>query len=302
MLRNSILAGFMVLAFTAMVYVGCSSSENGGDGDAPKAMSLNGDTSVAATGGAAIAVDYALGFAGVISSALSALAIDGAPESSSASLKFLDDLDLGICTTGGTALLTGPGTGGSGGSGGSGDGPAEAVLTLTNCTGSPLSSTAVNGRLVLTIEEEDFDVYPISMTLGYSMTGSAELAGRTDDEGDVFTIGSNTALTGSSAMDADLIISPAGLKLMTAELTFRAEEPTDRITVTEGEGSSARTLELACFEVSISLTVEPPSVDAFSANGVLDLDDQVYTVKSSPPPASPSAPRRVESQRRRREA
>jgi len=36
MFRNSILAGFMVLAFTAMVYVGCSTSSDGGGGDEPK--------------------------------------------------------------------------------------------------------------------------------------------------------------------------------------------------------------------------------------------------------------------------
>ncbi|MBW2380429.1 MAG: hypothetical protein JRG70_12910, partial [Deltaproteobacteria bacterium] len=199
MLRNLTLGAVAALAVTMVVCPGCSSGEGGGGGaggdgggDGSNAVSFDGETSVPATGGAAIAVDYSTGFARVLSSMLSALAIDAASETDSASLKFLDNVELPICDNAGGAILNGELAEGT------------ASLTLTNCTGSPLSGTAVNGRLLLTCNWTAATV-PGTTNLLHSLEGTAELAGLTDAEGDVFTIAPSTELTGRSAMNAEVV-------------------------------------------------------------------------------------------------
>ncbi|MGB5522108.1 MAG: hypothetical protein WBM96_06045 [Polyangiales bacterium] len=281
MFRNSVLAGFMVLAFTAMVYVGCSTSSDGGGGgggDEAKAMSFNGDTSVPATGGAAIALDYGAGFGSVISSMFSALAVDASSESASMSLKLLDDLELGICTNEpadpGTALLNGELVVGE-----------TATLTLTNCKGSPLSSAAINGQIVLDITRVG---PPVGGTGGTGGTGgssspppltiSATARATLVD----FTIGTNTVLGGFAA-DVNISVSSLVPLVVTAVDLVLGEQGTrgsDSITVNEKEGGE---LTFACFKVSMSISVEPPSFDSFEPRGVLLLGDRVYTLNNTDP-------------------
>jgi hypothetical protein len=259
-----------------VVCPGCSSSEGGGGGaggdgggDGSNAVSFDGETSVPATGGAAIAVDYSTGFARVISSMLSALAIDAASETDSASLKFLDNVELPICDNAGGAILNGELAEGT------------ASLTLTNCTGSPLSGTAVNGRLLLTFDWTPATV-PGTTNLLHSLEGTAELAGLTDAEGDVFTIAPSTELTGRSAMNAE-VVTTATLppQAISAQITLGQLASDDRITVVEGAGAGAR-MEFTCFEVSMDLMVDPPppSIANFEAQGVLSLEGQYYTLSS----------------------
>jgi hypothetical protein len=104
MRQNLVFSLVVAFALGAMVYPGCSSDGDGGGGggeggdggDAPTAMSFNGDTSVPATGGSAIAIDYGRGLGSIISSMLTAIAADAGSESASKSLKLLDDVELGI--------------------------------------------------------------------------------------------------------------------------------------------------------------------------------------------------------------
>ncbi|MBW2190428.1 MAG: DUF1566 domain-containing protein [Deltaproteobacteria bacterium] len=274
MLRNLTLGAVAALAVTMVVCPGCSSGEGGGGGaggdgggDGSNAVSFDGETSVPATGGAAIAVDYSTGFARVLSSMLSALAIDAASETDSASLKFLDNVELPICDNAGGAILNGELAEGT------------ASLTLTNCTGSPLSGTAVNGRLLLTFNWTAATV-PGTTNLLHSLEGTAELAGLTDAEGDVFTIAPSTELTGRSAMNAE-VVTTATLQAISAQITLGQLASDDRITVVERAGAGAR-MEFTCFEVSTDLMIDPPppSIAIVEAQGVLSLEGQYYTLSS----------------------
>lgn len=268
MFRNSILGAFVALAVVLMVYPGCSSSGDEGGGEGAQALSFDGETSVPATGGAVIAVDYGTGFARVLSSMFNALAIDAASESASPSPKLLVDESLPICTSGtGTAVLNGQ------------LGAGEVVsLTLTNCEGSPLSGTPTNGKIEITID--DYEVNPVAgepTNFVYSLRGPAVLAGLTDASS--FTISPDTVLTGGALLHADLSVSitpAAGIQTTAVALTLGEKASTDRITVVEG--APARTLEFACFEVVTDILVAPPSIEGLSTHGVLSLEGEVYEV------------------------
>jgi len=299
MLRKSILSVLVVLAFTSMVYVGCSSGGDGGGGeggdggDAPTAMSFNGETAVPATGGASLATSYSNGLSSVISSMLTAIAADASSESASKSLKFLDDLELGICTTGGTAVLDAPGAGGSGGSGGS-DGSGgihfdlgDAFLTFTNCAGSPLSSTAINGTIELKGTTMDLFIggsggnggsggVPDQPLATAEMSAVAEIA--------ALRIAPSTVLRGEFAAAADIVLSSLLPPVVeTIDLVLGGVNDRDvpdestRITLDE---DGRRALEFACFEVVTGIRVDPPAIDPFQPRGVLILENRVYTLNS----------------------
>jgi len=232
-------------------------------------MSFNGETSVPATGGAAIAIDYGVGFGAVVSAMLGAMASDAGASSASSSIKFLFDEPLPICGSGGTAIVNWA------------LGSETATLTLADCEGSPLSGTATNGRLVLTIEEWNLDPGPTISK--YTATGTAELLGLTDAEDDLFTIDPSTVLTGASAFDVEITLSSATWEPEVIDHLAFGQVPfasSDRITLVEGTGDSARTLEFGCFAASVSFTLEPPSIDFFTVQGVVNLDGSVYTVVS----------------------
>ena len=269
MFRNAIVGPFVALALGLMVYPGCSSSggEGGGGAGGAQALSFDGESSVPATGGAVVAVDYSTGFARVISSMLGALAVDAGPPSSSASPKLLVDEELPICDDGGDAIFNGDFEEGT------------ATLALTNCTGSPLSGGAVNGRLLLTFEWTP-GLVPGTTNFLHALEGTAELAALTDAEGDVFTIAPSTQLTGGSAMSAEVVTTASvTLELISAQITLGQLGNLDRITVVEGAGAP---MVLSCFEVSLGLTVDPPppSITNFQAQGVVSLEGQYYTLSS----------------------
>ena len=295
MFRNSILAGFMVLAFTAMVYVGCSSSENGGDGDggdggdALTAMSFDGETSVPATGASAIAIDYSVGLASVISSMLSALAIDASSESASVSPKLLVDEELQICTN------EPGGTGGAGGTGtavlnGNLEDGEEVTLTLTNCKGSPLSSAAINGRIVLAIATAELvgaggaggagGSGPLAM-LTSSVTANATL--------EEFTIGTDTALEGGFAVDAILAISvlsfsPLDIEVTEFELVLGSSSVSIANLIAVEENGTL--MLFACINISTKIATSPLAIEYFYPQGVLALDFQGFTLNGVPEPES----------------
>jgi len=164
----------VALALVTMVSASCSSGDNGGGGDGQKeAMSLDGETALPAAGGAAIATAFGTSFAAITGSVLSALSSSPTSASSGASPKA--DIPLEICATG-SANVVGdlvPGT--------------TAILTLDRCTGSPLSSTEVNGQVQLEIA-----------TVDSWITGTATITGL--EAGSDFTIAPNTVLSGSFAV------------------------------------------------------------------------------------------------------
>ncbi len=280
-----------------MVYEGCSTSGDGdggdgGDGgDAPTAISFDGETSVPATGGAALATSYSNGLSSIISSMLNALAVDASSEFATKSLKFLDDLELGICTTGGMAVLNAPGAGGSGGSGTGGSGGSgtgggsggsavdlgDVFLTLTDCAGSPLSSTAINGIIQLKGTTLDLELLGAGGSGGSgvataTMAATAEIA--------ALRIAPSTVLAGEFAVAADIVLSSLlppeveSIDQILGDLRFPDE---DLITVDE---DGRRALEFGCFQVVTGIRTDPPAIDPFQPRGVLLLEGRVYTLNS----------------------
>jgi hypothetical protein len=299
MRQNLVFSLVVAFALGVVVYPGCSSDGDGGDGgggeggdggDAPTAMSFNGETSVPATGGASLATSYSNGLSSVISSMLTAIAADASSESASKSLKFLDDLELGICTTGGTAVLDAPGAGGSGGSGGS-DGSGgihfdlgDAFLTFTNCAGSPLSSTAINGTIELKGTTMDLFIggsggsggVPDQPLATAEMSAVAEIA--------ALRIAPSTVLAGEFAVAADIVLSsllPPEVEsidqiLGDREIPGDHRRPDEDLITVDEDGR--RALEFGCFQVVTGIRTDPPAIDPFQPRGVLLLEGRVYTL------------------------
>lgn len=283
----------VVLAVATIAYAGCSTSGDGGGGgaggDELQAISFNGDTSVPATGASAIAIDYSVGLASVISSMLGALAIDASSESASVSPKLLVDEELQICTNepGGTG-----GTGGAGGTGtavlnGNLEDGEEVTLTLTNCKGSPLSSAAINGRIVLDIATAEpggaggaGGSGPLAM-LTSSVTANATL--------EEFTIGTDTALEGGFAVDAILSISvfsfsPLDIEVTEFELVLGSSSVSIANLIAVEENGTL--MLFACINISTKIATSPLAIEYFYPQGVLALDSQGFTLNSVPEPES----------------
>jgi hypothetical protein len=254
--------------------LGCSSGgddgSGGNGGEEVQALTLDGSTSIPATGGSSIAVDHGRGLASVLSSMLQALVDDLEAPPEAAQSKLLVDEALPLCSGGGTALLSGELVIG-------GDGTA--ALVFTNCEGSPLSSAATNGRLELTASTSltSDPVNPFITILGRGVLAGLE-------EGEDFTIEPSTILAGGFGVDADLPIefSPGLQATAIRSLTLSGDSPSAdpprTIQVRDSEGR----LELGCFELTLSNVVfDPPSVGPLTFSGVLNLDGSIYTVRSS---------------------
>jgi len=291
MFRNSVLAGFMVLAFTAMVYVGCSTSsdggggDGGGGGDAPTAMSFDGETSVPATGASAIAIDYGVGLASVISSMLSTISVDADSQTPSASLKLLEDLQnvpLPLCGPPpgqGTAILSVELA------------PLGASLTFTDCVGSPLSGGAINGKILLTNLR-----FPEITATSVTATATGDVTGLS--EGESFTIATgkpeDAVLDGRFAVNAAITLSDAGsggtggsggaggsagaVEVTELDLDLGSSPANYDNWITVDEDGPP--MEFRCFEISTRIATKPLAIDSFRPRGVLLLDDLVFTLNS----------------------
>ncbi|MDH3727248.1 MAG: hypothetical protein OER77_06935 [Myxococcales bacterium] len=205
-------------------------------------MSFDAETAVPATGGAVITTAFGTRFAAITSTIFGALSSGAGTAASGVGPK----VDLGICQTG-TADLEGELIAGT-----------TATLTLTNCVGSPLSSTAVNGRILVNITE-----------VGSFNSGTAEFAG--PEGGGDFTIAPDTVLTGSFAVSANF--SPSA---PVVNLFLGAQENTDLITLSEG----GRQLQLGCFDIFTRIGLTSAAIEFFQPLGVVSLDNQVYTLNS----------------------
>lgn len=254
-MRNLILS--LALALATTVSMGCSSSGDGGGGDGEKqALSLNAETALPAAGGAAISTEFGTRIAATLSAVSQPLVEDSSDASSAVRLKGNFDA---FCLGGGSADFVGL--------------PIvdqTATLTLEDCAGSPLSSTAVNGELVLVITA--VEGMGLEATL---ISGTASFAGLEDDG--VFTIASgtegepNTELTGSFV--TTITGTPKILGATLLEVTLGDRLGTDLIEVSEG----TRSLQVGCFEIETRINSTTSSIEVYKPVGVLSLNEQVTT-------------------------
>ena len=235
-------------------------------------MSFNGDNAVAATGGAAIATAFGTSLAATLAPVLQALA-DGSGSASPA-VRPKGMIPQGyLCPGGGDATLEWPEDEPVPGAG------TIATLTLEDCVGSPLSGTAVNGRLLLDLTAIGTGFNPLE--------ADASFAGLADPP-DVFTIDgdpSDTLVTGTFDFTADYdpsIFDPASVAISLADL-----DPAVLVTISEG----SRSLVLECFDMSTRLTIkpEPTAITSFLPSGVLSLGGEVYTLNDPDNPNDEAA-------------
>lgn len=272
-MRNLIVS--LALALATTVYMGCSSNGDDGGGDGEKqALSLNAETALPAAGGAAISTDFGTRIAATLSAVSQALVEDSSDASSAVRLKGNFDA---FCLGGGSADFLGL--------------PIvdqTATLTLEECAGSPLSSTAVSGELVLVITAVE-GTGPEAT----SISATASFAGLEDDG--AFTIASgiegepNTELTGSFV--TTIAGTPKILGADLLEVTLGDLLGTDLIEVSEG----TRSLQVGCFKIETRINNTTSSIEVYRPVGVLSLNErdttdvvssQVYTLNrySEEPP------------------
>ena len=257
MLRKVLLGSLAALAAGMIVYQGCSSDSGGGDGR--QALSFDSDTALPANGGAAIAVAFGTRLAATMPTIFQALVDETATASSEVQRKQLQ-FGLALCDDG-TALIEldeiPPAEG------------SEATVTFEGCTGSPLSSTAVNGQLVLS----NISVGPATDAFNpISADGRfAGLPGSVDFE--VFTIAgepNDTVLTGVVSVTGDFDPNVAAPETIVMRLAAQREDG-GPVTISEGD----RQLQLGCFDIDTTIdigdTAEESGITVFKPRGVLSL-------------------------------
>ena len=306
MLRKVLLGALAALAAGMIMYQGCGSDGGGGDGQ--QALSFDSDTALPANGGAAIAVAFGSRLAATMPTIFQALVDETATASSEVQRKQLQ-FGLALCDDG-TALIEldeiPPAEG------------SEATVTFEGCTGSPLSSTAVNGQLVLS----NISVGPATDAFNpISADGRfAGLPGSVDFE--VFTIAgepNDTVLTGVVSVTGDF--DPIVAAPETIVMTLAAQrEDGGPVTISEGD----RQLQLGCFDIDTTIDIgdkvcdeasdeagdpcvadddctnglcidEESAITVFKPRGVLSLffdveKAGVYTLNSVAVPPSPPVP------------
>lgn len=255
-MRNLILS--LALALAPMVSMGCTSDGDGGGGDGQQALSFDGDTALPATGGAAIGIELGTRLAATLSAVFQALADNANPAPSLVRPKGNFDF---FCATGEADLDGLPVA------------ETTATLTLTDCAGSPLSSTAVNGRMLLEFRAvaADFSSFSALASFDGPMAG-----GQFTIAGDPNTTLAGTFVVENVTFDPS-ILNPSSFAMHLSQRDDPSEF-LDLITISEGEGEGKRTLQLGCFDISTSSTVDPPAITSYQASGVLSLDGKIYTL------------------------
>lgn len=269
-MRGAILSS-IVLA-SSMACTGCSSGEGdngggatGGTGGPLTAFSFDEESAEQATSATAVALDMSTKFGTVMSNLLSALGSGVSASPVGVGPKALIPIPS-ICSQGEATLDWS-------GSGVSQQPPFLTqgdVLTLTfvNCAGSPVSTGAANGTIILSI---------VSASGGLPYIGGIIDA---DAELDL-SISPDISISGSFGVSANLP------NFSLANLTFGAansdeRSPDDRITFTQGFFQT----ELACFEIYQRVSLGAPSIQFFRPLGVMSLDGQIFTLNdfaSTPP-------------------
>ncbi|MBW2686870.1 MAG: hypothetical protein JRE19_13285 [Deltaproteobacteria bacterium] len=306
MLRKVLLGVLTALAAGMIMYQGCGGDGGGGDGQ--QALSFDSETALPANGGAAMAVAFGTQLAATMPTIFQALVDETATASSEVQRKQLQ-VELALCD-GGTAQIEvdeiPP--------------PAGSVATVTfeGCTGSPLSSTAVNGQLVLS----NISVGPAADAFN-PISADARFAGLPESvDFEVFTIAgepNDTVLTGVASVTGDF--DPSVLAPETIMMTLAAQRKDGGpVTISEGD----RQLQLGCFDIDTTIDIgdkvcdeasdeagdpcvadddctnglcinEASAITVFKPRGVLSLFVDVkragvYTLNSVAVPPSPPVP------------
>jgi hypothetical protein len=256
-MRKAILSS--ILLASSIACTGCSSGGDGGGGggNGPStAFSFDVETAEEAAGAAAVATTFATRFGSIVSNLFTALSGGLGAASLGVGPKTIIPIPPGFCQSGTVTLdWQGPGP----------DLSAKdtVILTLDDCSGSPVSVMPANGTIRLDI---------ISASGGIPIIGGIISATVTLD----LAIDPDTTITGSFALDANLP------NLSLANLTFGKRAVADRITFTEGFFQT----QLACFDIFQRVGLEAPVIEFFRPLGVMKISNQVFTLNSydeSPP-------------------
>lgn len=256
-----------VLLASSMACTGCSSGGNGNGGggsggtDGPQtAFSFDEESAEQAASATAAAVDLSTKFGSVMSNLLSALGSGVSASPVGVGPKAQIPIPP-ICTQG-EATLNWEGSGVSQQPPFLTEGDVV-TLTLVDCAGSPVSTGAANGTIILTIASASGGLPYIGGIIG----ATAELD---------LSIAPDITISGSFAVNANLP------NLALANLFFGARSADDRITLTQG---FFRT-ELACFDIYQRVGLAGPGIEFFRPLGVMSLNDQIFTLnnyESDPP-------------------
>jgi hypothetical protein len=236
-----------VLLTISIACTGCSSGGDGGGGSggnqgSSEPISFDADTALPASGASAIAMATGAQLGLAVSRVIAAAAEE--PPAAALGMSRKASLQLpGLCPRGGDATLDyssfQPGQ--------------DVTLTFTGCLSSVFSGGAIDGTLVLTIEE-------VSGGFPSKATATVNL-----------TVGSDTTITGSFTAIASL----AGALL---DLCLGDQRDTDILTITRG----TETIEFACFKIRQVISLVTGAADgAFEPVGVVRVNGtQVFTLNS----------------------
>ncbi len=251
--------GALLLAIT-IASAGCGGEDDGGAGGTggTTALSFDADTALPASAGAATAIAFAVQFGAVMGNVFAGLS----GGSAQAGLAPKVNIPVpGFCS-GGTAVLDWDDR--------DNNNLLEVgeivILTLENCSGSPVASGAASGTIRLTIEEVGGGLPIIGGIIGATAELNLTIAGPPP-----------TTITGTFRVDANIPLS-----LALVNLTFIALDESDTVAVTEDQES----LSLECFNISQRAGLPGPGTEFFRAFGVARLGNQVYSLND--PAATPN--------------
>lgn len=247
---NTLLHGFLA---ACILWAGCSGDGNGTGGTGGStgpatAFAFDGQTSleVGPTAAGSAAVGVRLG--SIVSNVLSTLGSGLLAATPNITRKIVVP---GFCSAGTADVSVQPPLVGMLAAG------DVVTLSLQNCAGSPVSTDAASGTIVL----EMLNVSGVLPVIGGILEATATLD---------LTISPNTTITGSFSVNANL---PS---FALANLTFGSRSPSDLITVTEGFFRA----EFACFEIFQRVGLAGPGIEFFRPLGVLKQGTEVFTMNS----------------------
>jgi hypothetical protein len=269
-MRTAILSTALLASFIA--WTGCGSSgvdggggtgPTGGSGGSAMALSLDADTALPATGGAAVAVAFTTGFGYTVSSILEAIAFISQAAAAGLVPKAAFDFS-GFCASG-AATLDAPSWPPE-----TWVPPTDIVLSLAECEGSVLAAGPVSGSITWSIESVSDD--PVS---GPTIEGATDVMLLISTSPDT-----RTEVTGAFEVLAQVsagFVNPDGTagngRIM---LRLGAQLDDDLITVSEVVQDAGQALRFGCFDIDLFLSgLEPDQIAPLSA---LELAGQVYTM------------------------
>jgi hypothetical protein len=235
----------------------------GGTAGPATALSIDADTALPATGGAAVAIAFTTGFGKTASSILETIAFVSQAVAAGLVPKAAFDFS-GFCASGAATLDAPswpPATWAL---------PTDIILNLAECEGSVLAAAPVSGSITWSIESVSDDP-----ATGSTIEGAAEVMLLISTSPDTRTEvgGAFEVLARVSAG----FVSPDGTA-GNGRIIFQlgAQLDDDLITISEVGQSAGSALRLGCFDIDLFLSgLEPDQIAPLSA---LDFGGQVYTM------------------------